>query len=67
MYRAFDVYLGKKNIDTVFYSGNVSGVDCEEVRRSLIGHDGYDPGIVVKERRRKADGKPEKEKKAGAA
>ena len=45
--KAFDVYLNGKKIDTVFYSDGVK-VDCEEVKRSLVGHDGYDPRIVVK-------------------
>lgn len=48
--RAFDVYLNGAHIDTVFYSLGVS-VDAEEVRQSLINHDGYDPRITVKERR----------------
>jgi hypothetical protein len=41
---AYNVYLRGKLIDTVFQSG-VSSAD--EVRRSLIGHDGYDPAIRV--------------------
>ena len=46
---AYNVYLGTKLIDTVFQSGKS---DAEEVRRSLINHDGYDPRIrVVKARR----------------
>ena len=48
--RIFDVYLNGRNIDTVFYSRRTN-VDAEEVRRSLIEHDGYDPGITVRERR----------------
>lgn len=40
----FLVFLDGQEIDKVFYSGNV---DEEEVRQSLINHDGYDPGIVV--------------------
>lgn len=42
---AFNVYKGRKLIDTVFYSG--AGIDKEYVRTSLIGHDGYDPDIRV--------------------
>jgi hypothetical protein len=49
--QAFDVYLNGKLIDTVFYSPNVS-VDAEEVRRSLINHDGYDHRIVVRKTRK---------------
>ncbi len=45
--QAFDVFLDDKEIDTVFYSsGDV--VDEEEVKKSLVEHDGYDPNIVVK-------------------
>ena len=46
--RAFDVYLGGKHIDTVFYTATAV-IDEEEVRRSLIYHDGYGPDIVVRE------------------
>ena len=41
---AYNVYLRGKHIDTVFQSG-ASTVD--EVKRSLINHDGYDPAIRV--------------------
>lgn len=47
---AFNVRLGRKIIDTVFYSDGCS-VDTEEVRRSLVHHDGYDPAITVTKRR----------------
>jgi hypothetical protein len=47
---AYDVYLDGKLIDTVFQSG-IS--DEEEVKKSLINHDGYDPGIEVRKSRRK--------------
>jgi hypothetical protein len=43
--KAYDVYLNGRLIDTVFWD-NTSGVD--EVLRSLINHDGYDPSIEVK-------------------
>lgn len=42
--QAFNVYKGRKLIETVFYSGNV---DADEVRRSLIDHDGHDEDIRV--------------------
>ncbi len=42
---AYDVLLRGKNIDTVFYS---SHEDPEDVKRSLVNHDGYDPAITVK-------------------
>lgn len=44
--KAFDVFLNGEEIDTVFYNDN-SNVDEEEVKRSLINHDGYDSGIEV--------------------
>lgn len=48
--RASNVYLAGKKIDTVFYSGQgTATLDREEVRTSLINHDGYDPGITVRE------------------
>lgn len=47
MHQAFDIYLNGKLIDTVFYSPNVK-VDVEEVKQSLINHDGYDSGIEVR-------------------
>lgn len=54
---AYDVYLGRRNIDTVFYGQMPSGSNRAEreddVRRSLVNHDGYDPDIVVRERREK--------------
>lgn len=47
---AFDVYLDGKRIDTVFYS---APTDPDDVRRSLIGHDGYDSRIEVRKSRRR--------------
>jgi hypothetical protein len=41
--RSFDVFLAGKKIDTVF----ATNYTAEEMRKSLIDHDGYDPGIVV--------------------
>ena len=41
---AYNVYLCGKLIDTVFQSGAST---VEEVKRSLINHDGYDPAIRV--------------------
>lgn len=43
--QAFDVYLSGKNINTVFYT---RGHTVEEVKQSLISHDGYNPNIVVR-------------------
>jgi hypothetical protein len=47
----FNVYLKGKLIDTVFYSDPKTTTDY--VKRGLINHDGYDPGIRVVKRRRK--------------
>ena len=45
----WDVYLGRRLIDTVFYTP-----DCTEeyVRRTLVNHDGYHPNIRVGLRKR---------------
>jgi len=40
--------VGLKEIDTVFYSKN-DNITEQEVRDSLVNHDGYDPRIIVKE------------------
>jgi hypothetical protein len=41
----WNVYLGGKLIDTVWFDEDMS---AEDVRRSLINHDGYDPAITVR-------------------
>jgi len=46
--RAFSVYLCGEEIDKVFY-GHDCNVDADEVRESLINHDGYSPNISVEE------------------
>jgi hypothetical protein len=51
--RAFDVFLGSKQIDTVF----ATGYDAAEMRKSLIDHDGYDSRIVVYRRHPKLPAK----------
>jgi hypothetical protein len=48
--KAFNVYLNGKLIDTVFYSDS-SNETCEDVKRSLVNHDGYDSAIVVKKQK----------------
>lgn len=48
--KAYDVYLRGRLIDTVFYTSYES---ADEVKRSLVNHDGYDPAIVVRVSRRK--------------
>lgn len=47
-HQAWNVYLNGKLIDTVFW---VPSADADEVKRSLINHDGYDSGIVVRKQR----------------
>lgn len=54
-HQAFDVYLNGKEIDTVFYSVDAK-VDVEEVKKSLVDHDGYNPKIVVKKRKMVKEG-----------
>ena len=44
MTTAYNVYIGRKLIDTVFQSGSSTAA---EVKRSLVNHDGYDPRIKV--------------------
>jgi len=41
---AWKVYLADHHIDTVFYDETMDG---DEVRDSLVSHDGYDPEITV--------------------
>jgi len=50
--RRFNVYLNGKWIDTIYY-GASTNVDSDEVKQSLINHDGYDSRIIVKEDRPK--------------
>jgi hypothetical protein len=52
-HHAYDVFLNGKKIDTVFYS-HAEPVD--DVKRSLVNHDGYDYNIVVRKARRKNPG-----------
>jgi hypothetical protein len=40
----FRVYLNNKHIDTVFYDCDMS---ADEVKTSLVNHDGYNPAISV--------------------
>jgi hypothetical protein len=48
---AFNVYKGRKLIDTVFCSDTDT---VEDVKKSLINHDGYDSDIRVTKPRDKA-------------
>jgi len=48
---AFRVFLNRKHIDTIFQTYNAAQTlkdVAEEVRRSLIEHDGYDSAIKVR-------------------
>jgi hypothetical protein len=45
--KAFNVYLNGKLTDTVYYSASTN-VDADEVKQSLINHDGYDSRITVR-------------------
>jgi hypothetical protein len=47
---AFDVYFFGKKIDTVYYALGFK-IAKEEVKRSLVEHDGYDYRIVVRRRK----------------
>jgi len=42
----WDVYLNHKKIDSLSDASN----DASDVKRSLVNHDGYDSGIVVRKR-----------------
>ena len=53
--KAYKVWLNRKHIDTVFW---VDNSDKEEVKRSLINHDGYDPAIEVTQERKRKPSKP---------
>ena len=41
----WNVYLRGKLIDTVWFGDDMT---AEEVKRSLVNHDGYDPRIEVR-------------------
>lgn len=56
MVKAFNVYLRGALVDTVFYSAS-DPVTPEEVRRSLVNHDGYHPSIVVLQETEQEKGK----------
>jgi hypothetical protein len=49
-HQSFTVRLHGRPIDLVFYDADMS---AEDVKRSLINHDGYDPAITVTKSRRK--------------
>jgi flagellar biosynthesis protein FlhB len=45
----FRVFLNKKEIDIVTYTKSQK-MTCEDVKKSLVNHDGYNPEIEVKKR-----------------
>lgn len=47
-FNAFTVYLRGREIDTVYFQ---TGIDARYVYDSLVNHDGYNPEIVVKQRK----------------
>jgi hypothetical protein len=52
--RAFNVFLGRRKIDTVYRDvlpGQTLAEAADDVRRGLVDHDGYDPDIRVTVRR----------------
>lgn len=49
--KAFNVYLDDKCIDTIFYADTATET-VDDVRRSLVNHDGYPSDIVVKRQRK---------------
>lgn len=46
---SYNVRLGNKIIDIISYDDSMT---VEEVKQSLINHDGYDPAIIVTKRRK---------------
>ena len=46
---AWNISLNRKRIDTVFYNPDIKK---EDVKRSLIEHDGYDSGIKLNKSRK---------------
>lgn len=59
MVQAFEVFKDGKQIDKLFYSDS-DKVTEEDVKKSLIDHDGYDPDIEV---RREGEASPQLEEK----
>ncbi len=53
--KAYNVYLRGRLIDTVFYNDKCDGgapIKADDVKESLVNHDGYDPNIVVRKARK---------------
>jgi hypothetical protein len=44
-HQAWNVYFDGDLIDTVFYDADC---DADYVKRGLVAHDGYNPGIVIR-------------------
>lgn len=50
--KAYNVYLNGKKIETVFWNDRCDGgapITAADVKESLVNHDGYDPGIAVRQ------------------
>jgi len=47
----WDVYLNGKWIEKVFYDADMT--DAEEIKKSLVNHDGFNPGIVVRKEKKR--------------
>lgn len=43
--KAWRVYLGARHIETVYFDSDML---ADEIRRSLVNHDGFNPAITVK-------------------
>lgn len=48
--QAFDVIHNGKVIDTIFYGSGIK-ISADEVRKSLINHDGYPSDIKIQKRK----------------
>lgn len=51
----FNVTLGKEHVDVVYFSEKMT---ADQVKRSLVDHDGYDPRITVKKMEQRRTGVP---------
>jgi hypothetical protein len=47
--KAFDVFVEKRGVEYRVDTVWATGYSAEEMRQSLIGHDGYSPEIIVRE------------------
>lgn len=52
---AWNVYLNGKKVETVFFNSRCDGgarIDAQQVKESLVNHDGYNPSIEVRNNRK---------------